>query len=679
MAKNLISTRSLSLFYGIVFTVAYLAGQHSTAADPPALSTSRRVLYNLDGDSCLTTRAGGTKPVAATESDLKRLVEEIAYDGSQVDTLLLCINAQVMYYPTKVGTLRGDHSTAEERTQWPARERLRFETMQRFFDAGVDPYAIILAEMRGRGREALLSFRMNDDHGNDFLRTQFRADHPDCHLSKGALDFGQEATREYVFRLIEESLQRYDCDGIELDFNRFPRFFQEGAGREGIPKMNSLVERVRHLVDQESQRRGRRLVLAVRVPSHFGRALPTPESVRELGCDVVAWAKNGWVDFVTVSEFLFERYNLPLADWKKAIPQVPVYGGIECTEGGTPAQYLPAANYRRAAARLWDQGADGIYLFNFFTTREHDAEAWDPPFEVLSQLGTPQTLNDAEQALQQLFVATPLTAPSSFTDGVEGPACDAEGNIFAVNFARQQTIGRVTPAGRASWFVDLPGKSTGNGIRFNRQGEMLVADYVGHNILQVDPKTRAVTVLSHVPAMNQPNDLAIAPDGTIYASDPDWKAGTGQLWRIDAGGQATRLAAEMGTTNGIDVGPNGHTLYVNESVQRNVWAFDIASDHTLTNKRLLHKFDDFSLDGMRCDVDGNLYLTRHGKGTVVKLAPTGEVLREIEVLGKSPTNICFGGPDGCTAYVTEADRKRVVQFRVDRPGREWANGQSAAR
>ena len=75
---------------------------------------------------------------------------------------------------------------------------------------------------------------------------------------------------------------------------------------------------------------------------------------------------------------------------------------------------------------------------------------------------------------------------------------------------------------------------------------------------------------------------------------------------------------------------------------------------------------------MRSDVDGNLYITRHGKGTVVKISPTGDVLQEIDVLGRHPTNICFGGSDGCTAYVTEAERGRIVQFRVDRPGREWA-------
>jgi sugar lactone lactonase YvrE len=120
------------------------------------------------------------------------------------------------------------------------------------------------------------------------------------------------------------------------------------------------------------------------------------------------------------------------------------------------------------------------------------------------------------------------------------------------------------------------------------------------------------------------------------------------------------------------VSPDGRTLYVNESVQRNVWAFDRDADGQINNKRLLLKFDDFSLDGMRCDVDGNLYVTRHGKGTVAKLSPSGEVLREIDVLGKSPSNICFGGDDGCTAYVTDADKNRIVQFRVERPGNEWA-------
>lgn len=288
------------------------------------------------------------------------------------------------------------------------------------------------------------------------------------------------------------------------------------------------------------------------------------------------------------------------------------------------------------------------------------------------------TTSAGDDAAGELFVARPFTAPGSFTGGVEGPACDAQGNLYAVNFARQQTIGRVTPEGRASLFVELPGKSTGNGIRFDQAGRMYVADYVEHNVLRVDMRTRAVTVFAHNDAMNQPNDVAIAPDGTLYASDPNWKEGTGQLWRIDTDGGMERLAKDMGTTNGIEVSPDGRTLYVNESVQRNVWAFDITAERGLANKRLLKKFDDHGFDGMRCDVDGNLYITRYGKGTVVKFTPAGRILREIDVLGPNPTNVCFGGTDGRTAYVTEAKQKRIVRFRVDRPGLAWARWQDRA-
>lgn len=272
--------------------------------------------------------------------------------------------------------------------------------------------------------------------------------------------------------------------------------------------------------------------------------------------------------------------------------------------------------------------------------------------------------------METLFVATPLTQ-GDFTAGIEGPACDRDGNVYCVSYRDKRAIGRVTPDGRAELFVMLPEKSAGNGIRFDRQGAMYIADYTDHNVLRVELKTRTISVFAHEERMNQPNDLAIAANGTLYASDPNWSNSTGQLWRITREGKTVREAAEMGTTNGIEVSPDGKTLYVNESVQRNIWAFEIAPDGALKNKRLFKKFDDFGFDGMRCDIDGNLYATRHGKGTVVKLSPKAEVLKEIDVLGAHPTNICFGGKDGCTAYVTEAKEMRLVQFRVDRPGLEW--------
>jgi hypothetical protein len=394
------------LFAALITAVAPQA--ESSQGDPvekPA-SRTRRVLYNFDGDSCLSTKGGSKGPVAVDVSDVKRLIEEVAYEGSRVDTVLICVNAQVMYYPTKVGTMRGALSTPEERAKWPASEQQRFKNLKAFFDAGVDPYAVMFAETKRRGREALLTFRMNDDHGDDFLRTQFLADHPEWRLGteryrgKGAMDFGREEVRDYTFRLIEEAVRRYDCDGVELDFNRFPAFFKDGTVEERVAKMNSLVERVRKMLDETGRERGRRLVLGVRVPSNYGRTPPTPETARQIGCDVPAWVRQGWVDFVAVSEFLFERGDLPIDVWKQTITTVPVYGGIECTKG-SGQKNLSADEYRRAAADLLKRGADGVYLFNFFTSREGGEAAYEPPFEVLRDLGSETSEPQRDSGLER--------------------------------------------------------------------------------------------------------------------------------------------------------------------------------------------------------------------------------------------------------------------------------------
>ncbi len=272
---------------------------------------------------------------------------------------------------------------------------------------------------------------------------------------------------------------------------------------------------------------------------------------------------------------------------------------------------------------------------------------------------------------EELFVSQEFTPVNGFTSGIEGPACDANGNLYAVNFERQHTIGKVTPDGEASVFVELPTGSIGNGIRFNSEGFMFIADYTNHNVLKVDMETQKISVYAHEPTMNQPNDLAIGANDIIYASDPNWGASTGQLWRVDTDGKVTLLEADMGTTNGVEVSPDEKILYVNESVQRNIWAYDLSLDGEISNKRLLIQFPDFNMDGMRCDIEGNLYVTRHGKGTVAKLSPEGDVLLEVELTGKLCTNIAFGGSDGSTCYVTMADRGNVEVFRADLPGRSW--------
>ena len=270
-----------------------------------------------------------------------------------------------------------------------------------------------------------------------------------------------------------------------------------------------------------------------------------------------------------------------------------------------------------------------------------------------------------------LFQPLDVVEDGLFTAGIEGPSYHENGNIYLVNFQNEGTIGVLSPDHKVSELVKLSNGSVGNGIRVHPDGELLVADYIGHNILKINVLSKKIEVFAHEKEMNQPNDLAIHPLGFIYASDPNWKMSAGQLWLIKSDGTTFCLEKNMGTTNGIEVSPNGKFLYVNESDQRKIWRYDVDKLGFIANKSLFYQFADFGLDGMRCDIKGNLYITRHGKGTVVCINHKGKWVTEIQLKGTKPSNITFGGKDGKRAYVTLQDRGMLESFLVPFPGQDW--------
>ena len=180
-----------------------------------------------------------------------------------------------------------------------------------------------------------------------------------------------------------------------------------------------------------------------------------------------------------------------------------------------------------------------------------------------------------------------------------------------------------------------------------------------------------VEIYSHQSAFNQPNDLAIMSNGIIFVSDPDWSHNKGKLWRIGTDKVAVLLEANMGTTNGIEVSQDEKHLYINESAQLKIWKFDLNERGEISNKILFTSFNDFGLDGIRCDADGNLYVTKYGKGVATIFSPEGKFLREVLLKGKEVSNIAFGGSDGRTCFETLDDRKMIESFRTETPGREW--------
>jgi len=276
-----------------------------------------------------------------------------------------------------------------------------------------------------------------------------------------------------------------------------------------------------------------------------------------------------------------------------------------------------------------------------------------------------------------LFVSKRITPPGEYTAGIEGPAVDASGNLYVVNFQQSGTIGKLAAgASQSQLFTSLPAGSIGNGIRFDRQGRMYVADFKKHTIWVIERGETAPQVYFHSDRFNQPNDLAIAADGTLYASDPRFASPAGgQIWRISRGadgkgqGEVMSSTRRLGVTNGIDLSPDGATLYVSESNSRQVWAYRL-DGNKLLDPRLVSGFADFEVDGLRTDLDGRIYLARLSAGKIAIIAADGSLQREVTVSGKQPTNLTFGGPDGKTVFVTQKEGRFIESFRVDRPGRE---------
>lgn len=187
---------------------------------------------------------------------------------------------------------------------------------------------------------------------------------------------------------------------------------------------------------------------------------------------------------------------------------------------------------------------------------------------------------------------------------------------------------------------------------------MFIADFTNHNILEIDLRTKKLTVFAHETNANQPNDITVLRKNIVFASDPKWSDSTGQLWKITKEKGVELLEKNMGTTNGIEVNPEGTKLYVNESIQRKIWVYDITENGNIQNKKLFYAFEDFGLDGMRTDKKGVLYVCRYGKGTLVLISPRGKFIKEIPLKGKKPSNLTFSN-DFKRCFVTLADRGAI--------------------
>ncbi|MCX7886567.1 MAG: SMP-30/gluconolactonase/LRE family protein [Verrucomicrobiae bacterium] len=251
----------------------------------------------------------------------------------------------------------------------------------------------------------------------------------------------------------------------------------------------------------------------------------------------------------------------------------------------------------------------------------------------------------------------------------EGPTCDARGNVFFTDQPNDAIIKWDAQTGKFETFMKPAGRA--NGLCFDAQGNLWACADENNELWRIAPDGTVTVVVRDYQGkrLNGPNDLWIRPDGGIYFTDPFYKRSYWKRGSMEQDGQHVyflsadhktlrRVTEDLEQPNGIVGTPDGKTLYVADIRAKKTYAYDIQPDGALVNKRL---FCERGSDGMTIDAKGNLYLT--GKGVWV-FDKRGHQIAHIEVPEPWTANVCFGGKDRKTLFITAGKSIYTLRTRV---------------
>lgn len=238
----------------------------------------------------------------------------------------------------------------------------------------------------------------------------------------------------------------------------------------------------------------------------------------------------------------------------------------------------------------------------------------------------------------------------------EGPAVDAAGNVFFTDQPNDQIL-QWSPDGSLTVYMEGTGRS--NGLYFDHAGNLLACADENNELWRISPN-KEVSVLVHDfegKRLNGPNDLWIDPAGGIYFTDPFYKRkywthtemeqSAQNVYYLSPDQSQLRVAAEgLVQPNGIVGTADGKQLFVADIGDQKTYRYQIGANGSLTNRTL---FAEMGSDGMTLDTAGNLYLT--GDGVTIFNAQ-GEQIGHIPVAEKWTANVCFGGKDRKTLFIT---------------------------
>lgn len=261
---------------------------------------------------------------------------------------------------------------------------------------------------------------------------------------------------------------------------------------------------------------------------------------------------------------------------------------------------------------------------------------------------------------------TKLSGEYAFT---EGPAADAEGNVFFTDQPNDKIYKWSSSDNSTTLYMDKTGRS--NGLYFDRAGNLLSCADLENQLISID-KNQKITVLVNDfegKKFNGPNDLWIAPNGGIYFTDPFYQRPywtrkgmdlpEKRVYYLSPDKKTVTIAArEFVAPNGIIGTPNGKTLYVADIGDKKTYSFKINLDGTISDRKL---FAPMGSDGMTIDKKGNVYVT--GKGVTV-FDKNGTQIEHIEVKEPWTANVTFGGKDRKMLFITASKSIYTLKMKV---------------
>ena len=357
-----------------------LAGLSGTAcADEPY-----RLIFNCDGNAVFVDAEGNT------DQWLRNLFEPL--EDSHVDALFWCDGAggNTANYDSQVLELTGQRIGQVD------------PHLRRLIDEGNDPPKLVIREARKRGLDVFYSFRINDIH-DSFLPGElptFKKERPEWLLGKQkygnvvsyptALNFAMDEVRELKFQTVREIFEKYDFDGLEIDWLRSAPYFPPGSIKKNAHLLTGLLKRIRTELNARADQRGKPVRLAVRVDE-------TLRGCTQDGFEVKRWIDEGLIDMLILGS---GTIDINVAEFRALTRGTPVT--VYPCLYGWPSRYQPIPRELACGLTLnyWAQEADGIYLFNWFPHQKGNSEPTAQfQRQLMKTLGDPARILATEENL----------------------------------------------------------------------------------------------------------------------------------------------------------------------------------------------------------------------------------------------------------------------------------------